>query len=148
MFESPAALLVYFALKYAAYASWMYLGIQLFASRGGVPRALMLGLLRVVMGLAFGFLIYLGSTAVAIAAHDAGLAPQVVAYLGVYVPVRWIEWGIMEVILRPSASPAHLLLDIDWIGRKWRCGGIVISCLADLVLFADVGGLPIGRFMC
>ena len=79
---------------------------------------------------------------VAMEASDAALSPQVLAYLLVYVPVRWIEWGIMGSILRPTFSPARLLLDLDWRGRKWRLGGIMISCLADLALFSELGGLP------
>jgi hypothetical protein len=66
------------------------------------------------------------------------------------VPVRWVEWGIFEVALQPSARAWDVFtLSADPRVRRWRLGGIVISCLADVPVMIALGGvLPVGRFLC
>jgi hypothetical protein len=68
----------------------------------------------------------------------------------VYVPVRWVEWGIIEaLLLSPAARGARgFLLGGGGAARRWRLGGAALSCLADVPLMLASGGLPVGRLMC
>lgn len=158
MDASVPVLALYFAAKGAAYCGWCGLGARLFrpAATSVLGLALGLGALRLLLGLLFGVAIFLGSAFAVAGLDEAGASPTLamgLAYLGVYVPVRWIEWGIVELLLRAPAPSAGRFLGrflggTDGTGRAWRGGGIVISCLADVPLMLAAGGLPIGRFMC
>jgi len=84
-------------------------------------------------------------------APDASELSQTVAtYLAVYVPVRWIEWAVFDLILnRGSRSVSGFFFGTEKRPRFWRLDGIVLSCLADFPVIAQLGGLlPLGRFMC
>ena len=101
------------------------------------------------MGLFFGVFIWLLSTTL-MTRLGYGLSQNVLTYLLVYVPVRWIEWTIMAMIIMPASFPLW-----RWAGgtntndRLWRLGGIAISCLADIPVIASLGGVvPVGRFLC
>ena len=154
MVASVPVLALYFAAKGAAYCGWCGLGARLFRPAGTrvLGLALGLGTLRLVLGLVFGVAIYLGSCLAVVGLDEAGADPTLamgLAYLGVYVPVRWIEWAIIETILRPQArSFGRFWAGADGSGRLWRLGGAAISCLADVPLMLAAGGLPVGRFMC
>lgn len=147
---------VYFVVKFCAYAAWMWVGLRSNRATAGsvVPQALLLGAARLLMGLGFGFTIWTLTTAMVMGVHTMApdLAGWVIAafvYLGVYVPIRWIEWAIMDVVIRPEARTLRgFVLGAGLPSRRWRAGGIVISCLADIPVIAVVGGLPLGRFMC
>jgi hypothetical protein len=72
-------------------------------------------------------------------------AQSVFAYLLIYIPVRWIEWTIMAVMLNPSRSTFKPAIT----GVVWRIGGIAISCVADIPLIIFFGGaIPTGRILC
>jgi hypothetical protein len=152
MLEGAGGAVLYFGLKYLAYSAWMFYALKLFADPASIPRALLLGLGRSAMGIGFGLVIFVCTLLVFAAVSETttgNIVPQVVAYLGVYVPVRWIEWGIMEVLVRRGQSKGGgFLLGYDRRGRLWRLGGIGVSCLADLVVITQLGSLPVGRFMC
>jgi hypothetical protein len=84
-----------------------------------------------------------------VAATSWNLTGQAIAYLAVYVPVRWIEWGLIALIVTPDARHFGAF----WLGanrrdRLWRLCGIAASCCADVPVLVAVGGLPVGRFMC
>ncbi|HYX69058.1 MAG TPA: hypothetical protein VE825_07985, partial [Terriglobales bacterium] len=73
--------------------------------------------------------------------------------LEIYVPVRWVEWGVMAwVMRRADHGPLALLLGGDNRSRFWRIGGIVVSIVADLPILLSSRGagemLPVGRFLC
>ena len=148
---------LYMLAKFVAYTVWCGVGIQLIgsyesranvqsATGGGTPSwrkwflAIGYGLFRLLMGVFFGLLIWIVGTSVA---ADIWGAPHrdVITYLLVYVPVRWIEWTILAwIIARSSAGN---------LGYGWRLGGVGISCLADIPLIAATGWtLPLGRFFC
>lgn len=148
---------LYFVVKWLAYSAWMYVGLRLFrpASDPKVWIAACTGCLRLAMGLGFGFVIWMASSAVFPAFRDASrdlpeFVPNALTYLAVYVPVRWIEWGIFDLGLnREARSLRGFLLGSGSRSRRWRAGGIAISCLADIPVIAALGGtIPIGRFMC
>jgi hypothetical protein len=147
----------YFVVKGLAYSAWCYVGLRLFRPASD-PKAWLAGFLggvRLAMGLGFGFVIWMASSAIFPALRTASydlpeFIPSALTYLAVYVPVRWIEWGIFDLGLnRDARSPQGFLLGSGSRSRRWRAGGIAISCLADIPVIAAMGGrLPIGRFMC
>ena len=141
----------YIALKYLAYAAWCFVGLSLLSaiSPVSVARALGFGLLRLLLGLMFGLFIYLVGSIVYSALIDAP-ATGLLTYLAVYVPVRWVEWSILGLLIAPSARTFSAF----WTGsnyrdRLWRLGGVLISCVADIPMIIAFGGiLPVGRFLC
>jgi uncharacterized BrkB/YihY/UPF0761 family membrane protein len=143
--------LLYPTVKLLAYGFWCYLGLRTFRSSMNdvYRRSLLYGFFRLFMGLFFGVAIWMISSVV-LSHIGYGLPQNVLTYLLVYVPVRWIEWSIMAVLIVPDSFPL-----LRWISgtspgdRNWRLGGIVISCLADIPLIASLGGvIPTGRFLC
>jgi len=145
------AALLYFGLKFLAYTGWCYFGLYKFRPglQRRIGRSLAYGFLRLFLGLFFGVLIFLVSAAL-ISALGSGLSQNVVTYLLVYVPVRWIEWAIMSVLIVPNSfSFLEWAVGTDSKDRLWRLGGIAISCLADIPLIASLGCvIPVGRFLC
>lgn len=140
----------YLFLKFCAYAFWCYRGIERFqpGTRSAAAAALRLGALRSFLGLGFGFLIWFGALLVVFELSPSTLG-QAVAYSVVYVPIRWIEWSvILIIILSPARTIKGFFVGLGKDDRLWRVGGVAISCLADVPLIAAVGGLPVGRFMC
>lgn len=141
----------YFGLKLIAYTLWCYIALSRLSDDGkpAFPRALGFGFLRLLMGLFFGVLIwFLGTALMSFVGY--GLPQNVLTYLVIYVPVRWVEWTIMAVILLPgSFSLSSWTVGTSLHDRLWRVGGIAISCLADIPLIMDLGGvIPTGRFLC
>jgi len=143
--------LLYFGGKFLAYSAWCYFGLRVFRPENSrvVGRSVLYGTIRLSVGLFFGILIYLLSSAL-ITSLAPGLPQNVIAYLCVYLPVRWIEWTIMALLILPGPIPP--LQGIAGSGRAdrlWRLGGIAISCLADIPLIVSLGGvIPVGRFLC
>ena len=147
----------YFIVKGLAYAAWMYVGLRVFGRGGSQPHwiAAGLGALRLGMGLVFGFGIWIGSTLIfekirEVSRDVPDWIASSAAYLSVYVPVRWIEWGIFDLALnRDARSTRGFFLGNSSRSRYWRAGGIGISCIADIPLIVSLGGnIPLGRFMC
>lgn len=143
--------LLYFGLKFFAYTGWCYLGLHTFRAdlQPRLARSLAYGFLRLFLGLFFGVLIFLASMSL-ISAIGSGMPQNVITYLLVYVPVRWVEWSIISILIVPGSFSL-----LDWaVGseskdRLWRLGGIVISCMADIPLIVSLGGVvPVGRFLC
>jgi hypothetical protein len=143
--------LFYIAGKYAAYSLWCFLAFR-WVHREPSPktaRALAFGFLRLLMGLFFGVVIWLGSSWM-LSAIGYGIPQNFAAYLLVYIPVRWIEWSLMAGFLAPGTlAPQAWLIGTSPSDRLWRLGGIAISCIADTPLILSLGGvIPTGRFLC
>ena len=143
--------IVYFGIKFVAYALWCLFGLRLFqpSRESRMAMAIGLGALRSCMGLGFGLGIWLvGSLVYSALSHLP--SPSVLTYLLVYVPVRWLEWSIMLLIVcPPSRSATGFFLGVAKADRLWRVGGIVLSCLSEIPMIISLGGiLPVGRFMC
>lgn len=141
--------LLYIGIKFLAYSGWIFWGQHTLRHEPAPSPfgALALGFLRLCLGLFFGVLIYLLS-ATLLSHLGNGLAPNILTYLAVYVPVRWLEWSIMAVILAPG-SFLQFFFGAAKPDRMWRLGGIIISCLADIPLIIGLGGvIPTGRFLC
>ena len=143
--------ILYFGVKFVAYALWCLFGLRLFQPSRGSPVAMAIGLgaLRSFMGLGFGIGIWLIGSLVYSALSQLP-APSILTYMLVYVPVRWLEWSIMLVIIcSPCRSAAGFFLGLAKGDRLWRVGGVVLSCLSDIPMIISLGGiLPVGRFMC
>jgi len=143
--------LLYFGGKFLAYSSWCYFGLRVSRPQNSptLGRAFLYSSIRLFLGLFFGVLIYFLSSAL-ITALVPGLPENLIAYLCVYVPVRWIEWTIMALLILPGPiSPLQWIAGGGRADRLWRLGGIVISCLADIPLIVSLGGvIPVGRFLC
>ena len=112
-------------------------------------RSLLFGFLRLAMGLFFGLAIWIVGAFV-LSRIGSGLPQNILAYLLIYVPVRWIEWSIMAVLIVPDSFSF-----VQWISgtsprdRNWRLEGIAISCLADIPLIISFRGIiPTGRILC
>ena len=143
--------LLYLGIKFLAYSFWCSVGLSKLRHKEGslLARSFAFGLLRLLMGFFFGALIwFLGS--LLMSAVGFGLPQNVLTYVLVYLPVRWVEWTIMAILIVPGSFPAW-----RWAAgtasndRLWRLGGIVISCLADIPLIWSLGGaIPTGRFLC
>ena len=143
--------LLYPAIKLPAYALWCYWGLRNFPSTMNdlYSRSLRYGLLRLPMGFFFGVAIWLIS-ALLISHIGAGLPQNILTYVLVYVPVRWIEWSIMAALIVPGSFPfVRRISGTAPRDRNWRSGGIAISCLADIPLIVSLGAvIPTGRFLC
>ena len=133
-------LLIYLLGKYAAYSVWCYFGLSLFNRADAAPfgRALGFGVARLLMGIAFGFAI---AFLVALPAFDSA-GSALIPYLLVYVPVRIVEWSIMAKLMLTNPPKSRTVY--------WVLGGIALSCLADIPLFAMTGGVRpnLGRIAC
>jgi len=142
------AALLYLGIKFLAYSGWIFFGLRTLGNEtGSLRRSLLLGLFRLCLGFFFGVLIYFLSSAV-MSHLGFGAGSNILTYLAVYVPVRWVEWSIMAALLVPSSFTQFLLGTVR-SDRFWRLGGIVISCLADIPLIISLGGvIPTGRFLC
>jgi hypothetical protein len=145
----------YFLTKFLAYSFWMWYGLGRVgrAHAGRIPIALMYGFARLSMGLGIGLFIWLAGSWMTAKLFEAmperRLLAEVLTYAAVYVPIRWIEWAVFDLVIDSHARTVRGFLFGPTAGsRAWRLGGILISCLADIVVIADVGGLPVGRFMC
>ncbi|MBI3549758.1 MAG: hypothetical protein HY078_12025 [Elusimicrobia bacterium] len=137
---------IYAALKFAVYSGWCWVGLRALRPQEtpSARAALGLGLLRLSMGLGFGVLIWFLASFVAVQI----VRSEPLIYLMVYVPVRWVEWGIIEGLLVRDSGPSGFLWGHSGGARGWRVRGIVVSCLADIPVIVSMGGLPLGRFMC
>ena len=138
-------IVLYAAVKLAAYSLWCWAGLRAFRpEKAGLKFALALGALRLCMGLFFGAGIFLAGTLAA-----SALRSQLLVYLLVYAPVRWVEWALIDALIDPAPVRfASLARGADARRRGWRLRGILLSCLADLPMILSIGGLPLGRFMC
>ena len=139
---------LYLIVKFLAYSAWVFFGLHKLRNEPSpLVRSLFLGFFRLGLGFFFGIAIWFASSTL-LSMLGYGLPQNVLAYLAVYVPIRWLEWSIMAAILLPS-SVSQFLLGTAQPDRLWRLGGIVISCLADIPLIISLGGvIPTGRFLC
>jgi hypothetical protein len=138
--------LLYALIKAVAYMSWCGQGARLHDHRDRLwMKGIVYGFVRLAMGVVFGlFLIFWLVNVLSTAVPN-----HILLYLAVYVPVRWLEWSLMAVLMDlDHRSVRNLLWGETSSSRLWRLGGIVISCLADIPMMISMGGLPLGRFMC
>jgi len=145
---------LYLLVKLIAYCLWSYIGLRLFRPEQTefIAGALRFGIIRLLMGFFFGVVIFVAALTWA-SVLGKGVGQDVVTYLGAYVPVRWIEWTIMAILLNPNVrripNAFYWFVGKENRDRLWRLGGIVISCVADIPFIEGLGGvIPTGRFLC
>jgi len=149
-------IIIYLLVKFAAYVWWCRVGL---GKREGEPKppegsldgpSLGLGLFRSMLGLVFGAGIYLLTIQFIFLFDSNMLGGEFLAYFLVYIPVRWIEWSIVAMIIfRHSRNVGGFVLGGSAVDRRWRAVGILISCLADIPIIAAMhGNLFLGRIMC
>ncbi len=149
-------ILIYLLIKFSAYVWWCHVGLEKKWQKSEIPvpstlkTSFGLGFFRSILGLVFGVAIYFLSTSFLMSFSSNFFGAQFLAYLLVYIPVRWIEWSIMAMFLfRDSRSLWGFIAGGSVVDRKWRGVGILISCAADApVIMALRGNLFLGRIMC
>jgi hypothetical protein len=143
-------LVVYFPAKIFAYSWWCYQGIRNMQLTYTRPKlaAFLFGLLRLALGLTL-ILILLFLTA-AIYDEKNPFNTGLLAYLLVNLPVHWLEWSVMDVIMnRKSRALKFFIPGSSSASRYWRLGGVGINVLLDIPLIFATNGLPVGNFyMC
>jgi hypothetical protein len=141
--------ILYVILKYAAYVSWCYFGLKKFRppSDDLVSVAFRFGFYRLLIGVFFGGVLGLGLFAAAGGLLRGG--GNVFVYLCIYLPVRWVEWTIMSVIIiRESYHPNRWPIGLSGGDSLWRLGGIGVSFLADIPVLIAMDGFSVGRILC
>ena len=141
-----AAPLIYALVKIVAYVSWCGVGAKLHGQADRLwLKAILYGLIRLGMGAFIGLVVIVALANMI----EPKIHNQVLTYLIIYVPVRWVEWSLMVMIMDQGHRTAgNFLVGRNMKSRLWRLGGIGISCLADIPIILSCGGLPVGRFMC
>ena len=125
------ALIVYIALKYAAYAGWCYVALRFLRVERPAGAALALGLARQLMGVVV--------TAAAVFFAYLPLLESggpVFWYFVVFTPLRWVEWYVMLLAVRVAAKMLNRDADAGRLRHAWVAGGVALSILTDIpVLF-------------
>jgi hypothetical protein len=140
---------LYVILKYAAYVSWCYWGLKKFRppSDDLASIAYRFGFYRLLIGVFFGgalgFALFAAASSLT---HGGGSA---LVYVCIYLPIRWVEWTIMSVlIIRESRYPNRWPIGLDEGDSLWRLGGIGVSFLADIHVLVAMNGFSVGRILC
>ena len=130
-------MVLYAAAKFIAYALWCYVALRLGQPAGAtVMHAAGLGAFRWVLGLGFGIAVF-----ILVGSIDVSDAMRM--YILVYTPIRAIEWGIMAALIDTRVDRNRVTMPL------WCLGGIVVSCLADLLSPDGLQGrFCIGRCLC
>ena len=143
-------LVIYFLVKLIFYSAWCQRGKMNLTGKTTHLHPLILGMIRLVMGVAFGAAILGLSMVVVLFFGESRLyhhyqGVSFFIYLLVYAPIRWVEWWIMEkIIVRPGSS----FVSPYPLAQRWRVGGIIISCLVDISHVMLFEGLFLGRIAC
>jgi hypothetical protein len=143
-------LVLYLVVKYAAYVAWCLFGLGKLRpdSEDQQSRAFLYGFFRLLIGFVFGVLVFVALIVLAPGSRTTAIS-SFLGYLGIYVPVRWIEWTIMSILIIPGSNPLlHWLSGLNRPDRLWRLGGVGISFLADVPVLITIGGFPLGRILC
>ena len=128
---------LYVAVKLIAYVGWCWFGLRLWRPPSAtLLKAVGLGVVRLVIGIGFGVLIFL--------AFSTGPDNLLAKYIAIYAPVRLVEWFILALIIgseEKKRTGSGVIL--------WCLGGILVSFLAD---FASPEGIQghfcVGRCLC
>jgi hypothetical protein len=147
----PTALLLSFIpIKLLAYIWWSYKGFFFLKLHFNYPklRAIVYGLIRLLMGLMLGMaLVYM---ALLIVDPRNLVLSGIITYLLVYLPVRWLEWGLLEFIMSPKArSFDGFIFGVNKNSRRWRLGGLLLCAVMDVPIIILTKGAGLGNIaMC
>jgi hypothetical protein len=142
-----AVLVAHFLPKFVIYILWCYLALRI--RRPGeealFSTATVYGFYRLLIGFAFGALVFFAVIGWAAGHGD----PSKLDYVLIYLPILWIEWTIMAIIIIPGAnSAARWFTGLDRSDRVWRLGGIAVSFLGDGFLLFLTDHIEVGRILC
>ncbi|MBE9609970.1 hypothetical protein [Chitinilyticum piscinae] len=132
---------LYVGAKLLAYAAWAGLGLRLLRGRATLSGALGFGLLRLALGVVFGVTIF-------VVYHPQAGRDLLLDYVLIYVPVRWLEWSLLALLMVPQRP--GWLLPRDGRQIAWRLGGIVLSFAVDMLLYpgSSASRFCVGRCLC
>jgi len=139
-------ILLYAIVKFIAYSGWSAFGLRLAGQPGGLARAAWLGMVRWLIGLIVGTLIFF--------VVPAQRSDVYALYFVIYVPVRFVEWYILSRLVlergAPWPSPDEAGFESGARRLQWILGGIVLSFLTDMVSpdMIEDGRFCIGRCLC
>ncbi len=141
------AIASFLLVKLLLYVGWCYLACARLGfpvnRKGGV--AIMLGLTRIGIGILIGSHLILLSMQEAQAVFDN----QLLTYLVVFPPIRFLEWALILVILHVMYLRKRISVYVNFAYKiVWVLGGVIVSCLADIPILILSEGLPIGRLFC
>ena len=146
-----ALLSLYLFPKFLIYVLWCYLGLRLFRAQGENwgNNAFLYGLYRLLLGFGFGFVVFIAAAALESNGVNSEHNSTALEYVLVYLPIRWIEWTIMAIVIIPiSTGLFRWLSGLNKTDRLWRLGGIAISFIGDASLLFLVKHVEIGRILC
>jgi hypothetical protein len=146
-----ALLFLYLFPKFLIYVLWCYVGLRIFRSKSENwgNDAFVFGFYRLLLGFGFGFLVFLAAAALESNGGNTGHSSTALEYVLVYLPIRWIEWTFMAVVILPGSNRFFQWFSgLNNADRLWRLGGIAISFLGDASLFFIVKHVEIGRILC
>lgn len=142
--------LIYGTAKVLGYRWWCGVGLTWLRPELSADairqRSLRLGIIRLLIGFGVGIPM---AVLHAIVLELTGV--QALAYLLVYVPIRWFEWGlIVPMIPAGPWSWSNFWRGQHRTERLWRLYGIAVSCALDVVFLLGVlnGIRGMGRIFC
>jgi hypothetical protein len=143
LLEGGSGLAIYIGLKLTLYTAWSYGGMRHLRPKRppGWLDALRWGVVRLGIGWVTGILV----APLVVGAVATGHLP--LFYATGLVVVRWLEWGLLEVMIAPELGGRSILLGSSRSGRVWRVGAVLASYLADAP-FLLTQGFPQGRIFC
>jgi len=131
------AYVLYVAVKLIVYIAWCWVGLRLWrVGSANFGRAAAFGFLRLLIGVVFGVAIFFAGP----------IQPEqlVWKYIGIYAPIRLVEWLILALIINRRSDPRRPLGTV-----LWCLGGIVVSFAADFASPEGVAGhFCVGRCLC
>lgn len=151
---------IYCIVKLFFYTVWCYYYNRQFQLLISKKWLIIYAAIRVVIGIILGFFISILLNALAIyfeATKDITLfcafgGGCLKSYILIFIPMRWFEWGLMEVIMNPAKrNISTFLFAMESKSVKVRIVGIALSFVADF--FGFVAGFATlltfgGRIFC
>lgn len=136
-YSLSTALFAYPILKYLSYAAWCGLLSRAYNPERRLWRtAWGLGIVRLFIGIIVGAILTYSGIQIEFGTH------YVFTWVALMLPVRWLEWSVMALILAKSGfDPAKFLLGVNGKLRAWQLGGIVVSFATDFLMMMAAGSI-------
>ena len=133
---------IYITVKLLSYSLWCWIGLRwVWPSRSSFPRAFGFGVLRLIIGVFFGVLIFF--------LFPSSANNLLFKYVVIYGPVRLVEWSIIAGIMRWKAPRASQHSATPLWPILWCTGGILVSFAADFASPEGIAGhFCVGRCLC